>query len=223
MKLVADNLAVDRGLRRIIDNVSFALAAGDALIVTGENGVGKSTLLRAIAGLLPLARGTLRLEGAEADTAPAIHMHYLGARNGMKPALTVAENLAFWRDFSGPTGLDVRTAVAELDLAHALDLPFGYLSTGMRRRAAIARLLVSTQPVWIVDEPTSGLDTASAENFVRLARAHLQGGGILIAATHLPLALVGAEYLALKETGRGRRHIPGEIDDPYGFAAEGVR
>ncbi len=120
----------------------------------------------------------------------------------MKPALTVRENLSFWRDFHG-AGLDVEDALDEVGLAAIGHLPFGYLSTGQRRRASIARLLVSHRPIWLLDEPTAGLDAASEKQFATLMAGHLTGGGIIVAATHLPLGIDGALELRMDATGHG--------------------
>ena len=203
MRFEADTISVNRGLRRVVQDVSFSLGEGDVLTVTGANGAGKSTLLRALCGLLPLAAGTLRLAGiGEGEDDPLIfreHLHYLGPQNAMKAALSVRENLSFWRDFSGSSGgMVIEAALNAVELPHVADLPFSYLSTGMKRRVAICRLLVSKKPVWIVDEPTSGLDSHSSELFSGLCRAHCADGGIVIAATHLPLGLGKAQTLEMK-------------------------
>jgi len=197
MKLTAKNLCVDRSGRRIISDVSFVLKRGTALIVTGPNGSGKSTLLRAIAGLLPIAEGEVTLSNAGEDGWRE-HYHYLGHQNGLKPILSVSENLEFWRCFSGNSDLTVKAALKSINLGHARDLPLRYLSAGQQRRVALARLLVNRKPVWIVDEPTSGLDQASAKRFVTLAKGFCASGGILVAATHLPLGIAGAKKLELK-------------------------
>lgn len=204
MKFVADNIGVDRGVQQVVRGISFSLDPGQALVVTGENGTGKSTLLRALAGLLPLAEGTLRLEGLaeEAGNPLAIReqVNYLGPGNAMKAQLSVGENLTFWRDFAAQRGdahMSVKEALDFVELLHTLDLPFGYLSTGMKRRVAIARLLICDRPLWIVDEPTSGLDARSCEMFSGLCRDFCADGGILVAATHLPLGLDDAQLLEI--------------------------
>ncbi len=201
MRLIAENLGGERGGETVFSGVSFALGKGEALVVTGPNGTGKSTLLRVVAGLLPAAEGRVRIEGGgEAFQTAASASHYLGHLNAMKPALSVEENLAFWRAFQGEPGLDVEEALEAVGLGGVGHLPFGYLSTGQRRRASIAKLLVSRRPVWLLDEPTAGLDKASEERFAGLMRGHLEGGGIVVAATHLPLGLEGAEMLMMGET-----------------------
>ncbi|MDP4593380.1 MAG: heme ABC exporter ATP-binding protein CcmA [Beijerinckiaceae bacterium] len=194
----ADGLAMARGGIVLADNISFCLRAGEGLIVTGANGAGKSTLLRVIAGLLPAAAGRATLEGggAEYETVAAAS-HYLGHQNALKPALTVAENLEFWRSFNGNGQLSVDEALAQTGLLHTRDLPYAYLSTGQKRRISIARLLLNLRPVWILDEPTAGLDAQSTTRFAAMMGEHLASGGILIAATHAPLGLDGLKTLQI--------------------------
>ncbi|RVC22945.1 heme ABC exporter ATP-binding protein CcmA, partial [Mesorhizobium sp. M7A.F.Ca.CA.004.04.2.1] len=163
MRLIAENLGGERGGEAVFSGIDFALEECQALIVTGPNGSGKSTLLRVIAGLLPVAQGSVRIEGTmkiedgdEAFPSVASACHYLGHQNAMKPALSVAENLRFWRDFNGDGQLGVEEALETVGLGGIGHLPFGYLSTGQRRRAAIAKLLVSHRPLWLLDEPTAG-------------------------------------------------------------------
>lgn len=202
MRLIAENLGGERGGETVFSNIGFALDQGEALIVTGPNGAGKSTLLRVIAGLLPAAQGKVLIEGGgEAFPTVAAASHYLGHLNAMKTALSVEENLGFWRAFQGEAGLGVEEALETVALGGLGHLPFGYLSTGQRRRASIAKLLVSRRPVWLLDEPTAGLDRASEERFAGLMRGHLQDGGILVAATHLPLGIEGARELQMREAG----------------------
>jgi len=198
MRLIAENLGGERGGETVFSNIGFALEKGEALIVTGPNGSGKSTLLRIVAGLLPAAGGKVLVEGGgEAFPTVALASHYLGHLNAMKTVLSVEENLGFWRAFQGEPGLSVEEALETVALGGIGHLPFGYLSTGQRRRASIAKLLVSRRPVWLLDEPTAGLDKASEERFAGLMRGHLQDGGILVAATHLPLGLDGTKVLEM--------------------------
>lgn len=198
MRLVAEKLSGQRGGETVFSGIDFVLDSGDILLVTGPNGAGKSTLLRVVAGLLPLAAGVLRLEGGDAEQPNvAAAAHYLGHQNAMKTPLTVAENLRFWRDFNGEPHLDTDEALAMLGLGGLGHLPFGYLSTGQKRRAALAKLLVSYRPVWLLDEPTAGLDSASEAQVGRLIAAHCEDGGIVIAATHLPLGVDGAQELRM--------------------------
>lgn len=196
MRLVAENLVGARGGERVFGPLDIDIESGAALIVTGENGSGKSTLLRILAGLLRPAAGRVRLEGGEEETVAAA-AHYLGHQNAMKPALSVAENLAFWRDYHGSPGLSVAEALEEVGLPETGHLPYGYLSTGQKRRVAIARLIVSRRPLWLLDEPTAGLDARSERRFAALAAAHLARGGLVVAATHVPLGIEGARGLAM--------------------------
>ena len=200
MRLIAENLGGERGGETVFSGIGFALEKGQALIVTGPNGAGKSTLLRVVAGLLPVAAGRLLLEGGGEDfPSIASACHYLGHQNAMKTALSVTENLRFWRDFSGADSFSAEEALETVGLDGIGHLPFGYLSTGQRRRAAIAKLLVSRRPLWLLDEPTAGLDKASEERFAALMRKHLDSGGIIVAATHLPLGIEGATALVMGE------------------------
>jgi heme exporter protein A len=200
MRLVAEDVEGERGGETVFSGIGFDLAEGEALIVTGPNGSGKSTLLRIIAGLLPAASGSIRLEGGGDDAPNAASVcHYLGHENGMKPALSVAENLDFWRSFNGRPALDVGEALEAVGLDTVAHLPYGYLSTGQRRRIAIARLLVSHRPLWLLDEPTAGLDRRSEERFAALMTVHLRQGGMIVAATHVALGLAEAKELRMGE------------------------
>lgn len=201
MRLVAENLAGERGGEILFSGLNFAVAGGEALTITGPNGAGKSTLLRIIAGLLDKAEGRIRLDAAPAGFDGLVSAcHYLGHLNAMKPVLSVEENLRFWQSFSGIGNHTIGEALDRVQLGDIGHLPFGYLSTGQKRRASIARLLISHRPVWLLDEPTAGLDKGSEDQFAGVMRTHLSGGGIVVAATHLPLGLDGTQELVM---GRG--------------------
>jgi len=193
MRLSGQNLRCVRGSREVFSGLDFAVSAGELLAITGANGSGKTSLLRLIAGLLVVSGGSVELAGGETELSLAEQAHYLGHRDALKPALSVAENLSFWRDFLGGEMGDRGRSLAAAGLDHAAHLPAAYLSAGQRRRLSIARLLVVRRPVWLLDEPTSALDVAGQDLFVRLMRDHLIGGGIIIAATHAPLGINGPE------------------------------
>ncbi|PSJ62073.1 heme ABC exporter ATP-binding protein CcmA [Pseudaminobacter soli (ex Li et al. 2025)] len=198
MRLIAEEIEGRRAGETIFSGIGFTLGEGDGLIVTGPNGAGKSTLLRVVAGLLPLAHGRLEFEdGGEDFPSVESACHYLGPDNAMKTALTVSENLAFWQSFFGRPHLSILEALEMVGLETIGHLPFGYLSTGQRRRVSIAKLMVSHRPVWLLDEPTSGLDKHSEAQFSELMRMHLLGGGMIVAATHLPLGLEGVQELRM--------------------------
>ncbi|MDA8870366.1 heme ABC exporter ATP-binding protein CcmA [Rhizobiaceae bacterium] len=203
MELFVDDLAVARDGEPVFAGVSFSLTGGDALVVRGTNGAGKSTLLRALAGLLPFT-GTVRFTGDEefADVPMAEALHLLGHENALKPTLPLAENLAFWRATFGHPHLEPEEALEMVGLGGLGAVPFAHLSTGQRRRAAIARLLVSWRPLWLLDEPTAGLDGASEAQFSALMAAHREDGGMVIAATHVPLDLAGASVLDMDALAR---------------------
>ena len=189
-QLICESLACERGGRQVFSDVSFAVPAGEALIVTGRNGSGKSTLLRVIAGLLRAAAGRIELSGGVDEASVAEQAHYLGHLDAAKPSLTVAENLQFWARFLGaPAAAPLEPALEAVELATLADLPAAYLSAGQRRRLSIARLLAVKRPVWLLDEPTSALDTQSQGRLAAFMRDHLAGGGIIVAATHGPIGL----------------------------------
>jgi heme exporter protein A len=146
-----------------------------------------------IAGLLTIADGSIGLEGGEGELTLPEQAHYLGHRDALKPALSVIENLAFWRDFLGGEASDARESLIEVGLDHAIDLPAAYLSAGQRRRLSIARLLAVRRPIWLLDEPTSALDAAGQNMFASLMNDHLGRGGLIVAATHIPLGIAARE------------------------------
>lgn len=196
MQLVAEGLAARRGGDVIFEGVGFSLTSGEGMVVTGPNGAGKSTLLRVLAGFLRPASGTVRIEDTGSDSADiAAHAHFLSPLNAMKPALTVRENLGFWRSFGDTPWQSIEQSLDRVGLGHVIDVPFSDLSTGQRRRIAIARLFVTKKPVWLLDEPTSGLDSNAEAAFAALLADHLADGGIAIAATHLPIDVPGIKRL----------------------------
>ena len=197
MRLSVNNLACTRGERRIFAGVSFTLAPGEALVITGRNGAGKSSLLDILAGRLHPEAGAIRLEDAGERTLPEC-LHYIGHRDGLKSALTAEENLAFARDFLGDPALTPREALDAVGLAHAARLPVAYLSAGQRRRVALARLLVAHRPLWLLDEPTSALDTASQDTLRLILERHRARGGMIAATTHSPLFLQDAKEIRIE-------------------------
>jgi heme exporter protein A len=197
MILSAQALNCQRGGRSIFEGLGFSVAGGEALLVTGRNGAGKSSLLRMVAGLLRIAGGTLSLQGGDPERSIGEQAHYLGHSDALKPSLTVEENLAFWTAWLGDTG-NPRQALAVVGLDSLIALPAAYLSAGQKRRLSIARLIAVKRPLWLLDEPTSALDTASQSMLLDLMHDHLAGGGIIVAATHLPLGLAGARELKLE-------------------------
>jgi heme exporter protein A len=193
MRLSGSSLKCVRGGREVFAGLSFETSAGEVLAVTGANGSGKTSLLRLIGGLLIPAEGTIALEGGEAELTLAEQAHYLGHRDALKPALSVMENLSFWREFLGGEVSDAGDSLRAVALDHAAQLPAAYLSAGQRRRLSLARLLTVRRPVWLLDEPTAALDASGQELFAGLMRDHLASGGLIVAATHGPLGIEARE------------------------------
>lgn len=204
MRLVVENLAGERGDNLLFSALSASLTNSQALIVTGPNGAGKSTLLRIIAGLLPPSEGAVRIENADGDMPVAACSHYLNIYNAMKPSLSVYENLKFWQDFHGSPLHDIDEALEIVELYNIGHLPYGYLSTGQKRRVGLATLLCSYRPLWLLDEPTTGLDAQAQAMFAGVMRNHLKNDGMIVAITHIDLQLqqhdaLEVEYLPLED------------------------
>ncbi|WP_299362633.1 heme ABC exporter ATP-binding protein CcmA [uncultured Paracoccus sp.] len=203
--LSVSDLAVARGGRRAVEGVTFSLDAGQALILRGANGIGKTTLLRTVAGLQAAVDGIV-------DAAPDA-IAYAAHADGIKGALTVRENLGFWAQvFDGPA---IGAALAAMNLSDLADRPAAMLSAGQKRRLGLARLLVTGRPVWVLDEPTVSLDTASVALFVQAVRGHLSGGGAALMATHIDLNLPEATVLDLTPYRADPRRVQDRV--PAGF------
>lgn len=200
MRLSAFDLACRRGGRDVFNGVSFSVTNGEGLIVAGRNGAGKSSLLRMVAGLLRIAGGRLALEGGDSELTIGEQAHYLGHQDALKPSLSVGENLQFWSAFFGAASADIGGPLTAVGLDTLADLPAAYLSAGQRRRLSIARLLAVKRPIWLLDEPSSALDAAAQDRLREFMRAHLAGGGLILAATHGPIGLDGARELRLDRT-----------------------
>ncbi|MFT3988445.1 heme ABC exporter ATP-binding protein CcmA [Aestuariivirga sp.] len=198
MNLRGEQLACERGGRVVFRNVGFTIAPGEMLALTGPNGSGKSSLLRLISGLNQPLSGRLSLDGGNADLTVGQHAHYIAHAEAIKTALTVRENLNFWAAFLG--GGDVDKALGAFDLTRLEGYPAGLLSSGQKRRLALARLVAVKRVLWLLDEPTVGLDAASQQRLSGVMRAHLQEGGMIIAATHTELGLKARHTLDLGMT-----------------------
>jgi heme exporter protein A len=193
MRLSGRNVRCVRGGREVFSGLNFETSSGEALAVTGPNGSGKTSLLRLIAGLLTTADGAIELEGGDPELTLPEQAHYLGHRDALKSALSVVENLSFWRDFLGGEVFDSKMSLAAVGLDHAGELPAAFLSAGQRRRLSMARLLTVRRPIWLLDEPTSALDADGQTMFASLMREHLARGGLIVAATHAPLGIEARE------------------------------
>jgi len=198
--LVAENLTCRRGERLIFARLSLTLPPGGAVVLTGANGSGKSSLLRLLATLLTPATGRLLWDGAPVrDDLPAYRarLHYVGHLDAIKPALGVRETLDFWAMARGGGATLVDRALAEFGLDPAADWPCRWLSAGQRRRLALARLVAIAAPLWLLDEPGAALDADGEACLQAAIVAHRRAGGRVVVATHQPMALSGAGELRL--------------------------
>ncbi|MGY4395173.1 heme exporter protein A [Sphingomonas sp. UYAg733] len=185
--LAFDGVTCGRGGRMLFEHLSFALDAGDAALVTGPNGVGKSSMVRVAAGLLPPAAGRVEVTGERALLTEA---------SALDPDLTLARALGFWASIDGQSDA-VAEALAAFDLAPLADVPVRLLSTGQRRRAALARVAASGSAIWLLDEPANGLDSGAITLLETAIATHRAGGGIVLVATHLPIAVPDAQPIML--------------------------
>jgi heme exporter protein A len=197
MRLSASALDCRRGGRAVFSGLNFSLERGQALLVTGPNGSGKSSLLRIAAGLLCAEGGALTLEGGDPERSIGEQAHYVGHQDALKPSLTVGENLDFWARYLGGAPGVTDKALAAVGLAALSHLPAGYLSAGQKRRLSLARLAAVARPVWLLDEPATARDAQAQAELAAMMRAHLADGGLILAATHSPLALPDARELRM--------------------------
>ncbi len=209
MLLSAQDVTVTRLGIPVLEGVSLTLAAGEAVILRGPNGIGKTTLLRSLAGLQPLAAGRLQV----AEDA----MVYAGHADGLKATLTAGENLQFWAEvYQSPVDLD--DVLRRMNLAALKQRRAGELSAGQKRRLGLARLLVSDRLIWLLDEPTVSLDTASTVLFAAVVAGHLARGGAVLAATHIDLGLSAARVIDLspfRARAPGQGGTTGQFDEAF--------
>ena len=184
-RLAAHDLACRRGDRLLFAQLSFALESGGALQLAGSNGIGKSSLIRILAGLLEPYAGSVERAGA---------ISLLDERPALDPHLPLGQALQFWQRLDG----SVENAATQLGLTDLLEVPVRYLSTGQKKRAALARLIGQRAPVWLLDEPLNGLDTKGIALVEELVAEHCRAGGIVVIASHQPFALSGLARLELR-------------------------
>jgi heme exporter protein A len=192
--LSVTSLSLKKGYNLLIHDLSFKVAAGDAISLTGENGVGKTTLLRTLAGFLSPHKGLIEISKnavlQETSEAQTQMFHYLGHSESLSPTRTAAQELAFQMAWLGGTDVALDAAIKRLRLESLLDLETRYLSAGQKRRLSLARLLFAHRPIWCLDEPMAPLDADHRALLADLMQAHVASGGLLICAVHDPLPFV---------------------------------
>ena len=195
--LKIENLTCIRGGREVFKDISFEINSGQALQITGLNGSGKTSLLRIIAGLIRFPSGQISYTGCNGEANLSKFCHYFGHSDSIKPALTVSENLNFWRSIMGNQIETISNSLETLGLSHLEKISASYLSAGQKKRLSLARLLVNKRPIWLLDEPTTSLDSAAMNTLTTIMTDHINSGGILLVTTHSPLNLINAKELLL--------------------------
>jgi len=193
--LEVSRLTCLRGEREIFADLTFQAEPGTALLLRGANGAGKTSLLLCLAGFLHIHEGTIAWQGRDPEQRPGEDMHFVGHQSAVKPGLSVNENLDFWACLNGGSTKNTMSALEAAGIGHAAHLDAALLSAGQTRRLALARLLVVPRPIWLLDEPTAALDAAGDKWIAGLIDDHLDQGGLVIAATHLDLALKPGDRL----------------------------
>lgn len=200
VKFVGDNLDCIRGERRVLSDLNFQISGGEILVLTGKNGAGKSTLLRLMSGLLRPHGGVLSWDGEQIDDDIAAHnsrITYVGHAEAVKPAMSVLENVEFWRSVRPQPGQSAIDALASVGIEHLANIPARYLSAGQKRRVALTRALTSGAKLWLLDEPTTALDADASASFGATIEAHRQAGGMAVISTHTDLGLSDVRNLNL--------------------------
>jgi heme exporter protein A len=190
--IAIDGLSVSRGARRLFDGLSLEVKAGEAVMLVGANGAGKTSLLRAIAGLLRPDSGAVSFLASDGqvldpDEARSHGLHFVGHHDGLKTQRKAGEEFAFWADWMGGSEEGRTAAIDSYDLKPLLDLDVRVLSAGQRRRLALSRLKAAPRSLWLLDEPLAPLDARWRAAMGLEMAHHLQGGGLILAAAHDPL------------------------------------
>lgn len=195
-----------RGERTVFAALSFAMSAGDALVLRGRNGSGKSTLLRLMAGLLKSEQGIISWSGEDIHDEPEEHnqrLHYVGHLDAVKPVLSVSENIQFWSELRD-TPTDVEKSLDVFGIGFLSDVPGRFLSAGQKRRVNLARIIAAPAPLWLLDEPTTALDADAIDALEKAIATHRQSGGMVVASTHAELGLTDADTLNLDDFSLAR-------------------
>ena len=199
-QFVGENLDCIRGERRVLSGLNFQISDGEILVLTGKNGTGKSTLLRLMSGLLKPHAGQLMWDGESINEDPGAHnrqITYVGHAEAVKPALSVIENVEFWRSVRDQPGSLALDALTSVGIGHLANLPARYLSAGQKRRVALTRALTSGAKLWLLDDPTTALDSDASSAFGATIEAHRRAGGMAVISTHTDLGLNDVRHLSL--------------------------
>ncbi len=221
MRLIVENVTCQRGGRILFRDLSFSVAEGEGMLLEGQNGAGKTSLIRIIAGFLPPNSGHIIFEGITEEMESVEKIHYVGHKNGLKSNLTVEETVEFWQTYLGENSTgqshefhnqddhislvpSIENAVNKFGLSSLMTIPAGLLSAGQKRRLSLSRLLLASRPLWLLDEPSHGLDAASQDILANLISTHISEGGSVIATTHTPLGVAFGKSLNLSGEGIAR-------------------
>ena len=204
LRLSVEDIAIERGGRRILERIAFSAGPGDYVEITGANGIGKTSLLRILAGFLKPAEGRVVMSsnfGPIPQDEQAASVHMLGHRDGVKGPLTVTDHIRFWRGLY--EGAEEEAVLDRVNLRHLADRQARTLSAGQARRLALSRLLIAPRPIWLLDEPAATLDMAGRAWLLGLVSDHLASGGVVVAAVHDPIGAMPSQRVAL-----GAAHAP---------------
>jgi heme exporter protein A len=198
MRFFGNNLTCIRGERVVFANLEFSVSPGDAVILTGRNGTGKTSLLRVMAGLTRTVTGSLSWEDGTVADDPELHrrrLNYIGHLDCVKPVLTVRENLASWAHLRSAPDEQVTEGLEKFGLDRLAHIPGRYLSAGQRHRLSLARLGLASAPLWLLDEPTIALDSEAVTALNQVIAAHRETGGMVVIATNVALGIDDAIYI----------------------------
>lgn len=209
MRFFGENISCIRGQRLVFSNLDFSVEPGNALIITGNNGSGKTSLLRLMAGLSRPASGHINWQGGAIWDDPETHrvrLHFIGHLNALKSTLSVKENLETWSHLHGGRKKDIVETIKKLKLEGLEDTHCQNLSAGQKQRASLARLATNDAPLWLLDEPTTALDSMSVDLLNSMIKTHIKGGGTCVIATNTALNMENCLELNMQNFAAEPKH-----------------